>query len=141
MNTYQNSLIYVVDDGHDEHYLLKLILADQQATCGLRFFNDGAQLLTQLTHRLDNRLPDLILLNLQMSILPGYEVLLLLKRDAAWKSIPVIAYNASARTTTINHYADLGYTASLNKHTSQSPPGNRHLLPTNFNFSLMYSDN
>ncbi|QDK81612.1 response regulator [Spirosoma sp. KCTC 42546] len=140
MNNYRNSLIYVVDDGQQEHYLLKLILADQPENCNVRFFSDGTQLLTQLTHRLDNRLPDLILLNLQLSILTGYEVLLLLKRDTAWKSIPIIAYNASAKTVDSIHYTDLDCTAFLDKYNGHRKSA-RRLSANYLNVNLTYSDN
>lgn len=90
-------LIYVVDDDPDEHVLLKTIFTRYFADCSLRYFEDGDQLLIQLTHCLDGRLPDLILLDWFMPILPGYQILQLLSQDAQWRSIPVVVRSSSKR--------------------------------------------
>lgn len=83
-------LIYIVDDDPDEHVLLKTVFTRYFADCSIRHFDDGDQLLIQLTHCLDGRLPDLILLDWFMPILPGHQILQLLSQDSKWRSIPVV---------------------------------------------------
>ncbi|MVM38126.1 response regulator [Spirosoma sp. HMF3257] len=135
MNNYSNPLIYVVDDDHDEHDLLKSIFASQHANCDLKCFSDGTELLTQLTHRIDHRLPDLILLDLQMPILSGYDILRLLKRDADWKHIPIIVYSTSASPLNIYRCNQLGCSAFIIK-TNDYLKKNERLLSSFINVNL-----
>jgi CheY-like chemotaxis protein len=103
-----NPLVYVVDDDIDEHCLLQNVFDRHHSDCKLRCFSNGAELITQMTHLLDGRLPDLILLDWHMPILAGYEVLELLKGDFQWRSIPVIIRSSSERASDINKCYDLG---------------------------------
>lgn len=107
MPHFANPLIYVVDDDHDEHFLISTVFANQQHF-RLKYFSHGRELLTQLTHRLDGQLPDLILLDLHMPILNGFEVLQLLKNDEDWRSIPVAVRTASAGHVDISRCFDMG---------------------------------
>ncbi|HLL97185.1 MAG TPA: response regulator [Spirosoma sp.] len=108
-------LIYVVDDDHDEHCLLKTVFSRQYANCILRCLSDGTELVTRLTHCLDGRMPDLILLDWHMPLLGGHQVLQLLKEDAQWRSIPVVVRSSSERYDHINTSYDLGAKAFIMK--------------------------
>ena len=115
MSNSTQPLIYVVDDDHDEHCLLKTVFSRQYANCILRCLSDGTELVTRLTHCLDGRMPDLILLDWHMPLLGGHQVLQLLKEDAQWRSIPVVVRSSSERYDHINTSYDLGAKAFIIK--------------------------
>ncbi len=114
----RNPLIYVVDDDPDEHYLLQSVFTNKYASCNLRCFSHGRELLTQLTHQLDGHLPDLILLDLDMPVLNGHEVLQVLKNDSDWQGIPVIVRTSSVKLADINRSYELGSRAFIVKNSS-----------------------
>lgn len=111
-------LIYVVDDDHDEHCLLQNVFSRQFAECILRCLSDGTELVTRLTHCLDGRLPDLILLDWHMPLLGGHQILQLLQADEQWRSIPVVIRSSSERYDHINASYDLGAKAFIMKSTN-----------------------
>ncbi len=115
MNAFHNPLIYLVDNDQGEHFLVQSIFDEQSDSYAIRCFSDGADLITQLTHRLDARFPDLILLDLHMPILSGYDVLRLLKGDPDWKGIPVIIYSASTDRLARKRCLELGCSVFLDK--------------------------
>lgn len=115
MTSSGNTLIYVVDDDHDEHYLLQSVFSRYHKDCVLRCFSNGAELITHLTHCLDGRLPDMILLDLHMPLLNGYEVLQLIKNNGDWQGIPVVIRTLSENDTDIHRCHDLGSHAFLIK--------------------------
>lgn len=111
MPIFNQPLVYVAHDDQDNHPLLTTLFAKRLMPYTIRYFHNGSELITQLTHHLDNRLPDLILLDLQLPILTGYEVLQLLKQDSDWKHIPVIIYSSSVREADRKRCLHLGYSA------------------------------
>lgn len=108
-------LVYVVDDDQAEHYLLQTFFSRHYPHCTLRCFGDGTELVIQLTHRLDGRLPDLILLDWHLPILGGHQVLQLLKNDADWRSIPVVVRSSCPPYGTVDSGDDGGAQAYLLK--------------------------
>jgi CheY-like chemotaxis protein len=115
MQNISEPLVYVVDDDQDEHRLLQTVFDRHHSDCVLRCFSDGTELVTQLTHRLDGRLPDLILLDWHMPVLAGYDVLRLLKGDFEWRTIPVVIRSSSDRDRDIDRCYDLGGNAFIIK--------------------------
>ena len=115
MNTGHTPLIYLVDDDRDEHFLVQSIFDGQANSYDVRSFYDGTDLITQLTHRLDHRFPDLILLDLHMPILSGYDVLRMLKGDPQWRGIPVIINSASTDRSARKRCLALGCSVFLDK--------------------------
>ncbi len=76
-------IILIVDDDVTSLRLLQAVLKDLYETAPAR---SGEQALTYL----EQHTPDVILLDLDMPVMNGYEVLGRLKSDARWKDIPVI---------------------------------------------------
>ncbi|UFH56341.1 response regulator [Spirosoma sp. KNUC1025] len=118
MHPIASPLIYVVDDDTDEHLLLGIVFSRQLNHVRLQCFNKGSELFAQLTHRLDGRLPDLILLDLHMPIHSGLEVLQVLKTDPVWRSIPVAVRATYAREAELNRCYELGSETILSKNNS-----------------------
>jgi CheY-like chemotaxis protein len=91
--------IIVVDDDREDHLIMNdyfdmFALADK-----VKYFQNGSQGLSYLTGTEDKELPDLILLDLNMPIMNGTQMLIQVKRDPRLKDIPVIIYSTSENET------------------------------------------
>jgi DNA-binding response OmpR family regulator len=80
--------IFIVDDNPGNLALLAGIL--RQAGYGVRAANDGQQAIAAVRARA----PDLVMLDIQMPVMDGYEVCRLLKANALTASIPVVFISA-----------------------------------------------
>jgi CheY-like chemotaxis protein len=85
----ENMLIYVVDDDPINLRLVKAIL-NQNGFYNLSLLNNGNELLASM----EKNKPDMILLDIMMPELSGYDNLEILKQRNAWKHIPVIVITA-----------------------------------------------
>ncbi|CCH55472.1 response regulator receiver protein [Fibrisoma limi BUZ 3] len=108
-------LIYVVDDDADDTYVLSVLFEENHKDCTVRFLKDGSDLMIRLTHSLDGRLPDLILLDLHMPILSGKEILQLLACDEQLRSIPVAVMSGSDEESVVKYCFQLGAAAFISK--------------------------
>ncbi|QJW89435.1 response regulator [Spirosoma taeanense] len=115
MTDLQNHLIYVVDNNDRDCGMLKEIMDDYRMSCRLRFFGNGAELFIQLTHRLDGRLPDMILMDLDMPIMNGFDTLRLLKAIEEYRRVPVVVRTTLNEDEVINRCYDLGCQAYVVK--------------------------
>ena len=125
-----NLLIYVVEDDPDDRYLLQMTLAAKYVASQIHFFTHGTELFVRLTHRLDGRLPDLILLDLETPIMNGFETLQLLKNVDEFRNIPVIIRSSSEMSSYITRCYELGCKAYVVK-SMASYQVNRELLYVN----------
>ena len=82
-------LVFIVDDVPDNIALLGDTLA---ATCDVQFATSGAEGLAMIAASL----PDLILLDVMMPVMDGYQVCAALKSDPLTRSIPVIFVTAKS---------------------------------------------
>ena len=101
--------ILIIEDDENFRYLLRMHL--QQAGYEVRVAEDGVEgarvLLAQA--------PDLIVSDLNMPFLNGFELLSLLKQDAATASIPVILLSGSRDNDDLARAANLGAAEFLTK--------------------------
>ena len=86
MSNNNKPLVLVVDDNSENLKCLANML--KKNGCALTFATNGTKALTSVKQRL----PDLILLDIMMPGLNGFEVCQQLKQDAATKDIPVIFF-------------------------------------------------
>lgn len=115
MITINAPLVYVVDQGDsilDYHPNSLIDHRDKPLFCHIE---NGADLLIRLTHCLDGRLPDLILLATNTPIMNGYETLQILKKDSVFRSIPVIMLADSTEGTVAKRCFDLGCNGLIQK--------------------------
>ncbi|QJD79620.1 response regulator [Spirosoma rhododendri] len=108
-------LIYLVDDDDDDRYLVQTILDNHYSACAVRVFASGADLLTHLTHQLDGRLPDLIILDLYMPMFNGFELLSRIKQNSDYEGIPVAIMSDSDEGESRDRCYRLGTNAYLTK--------------------------
>jgi CheY-like chemotaxis protein len=87
----RNKSVLIVDDDERNRYALSSYLDMLEMT--VLTANDGASAMTLLR---SGQPVDLILLDIMMPVMDGYEMLRLLRRDEALKDIPVIAVTAKA---------------------------------------------
>lgn len=98
-----NPTILLVDDDPDDLFLLTDAIKSINPHCGLIEAYDGDAalvLLEELCSR--NEVPDLIVLDINMPIMDGRELLTQLKSREVYKDIPVVVY-----TTTSNLFDKL----------------------------------
>ena len=93
-----NNEILLVEDNAADVRLTQEILRKSGMPCTLRVARDGEQAM-QMLHRQNEHhdlpLPDLILLDLNLPLKDGREVLAELKQDVVLRSIPVIVLTTS----------------------------------------------
>jgi CheY-like chemotaxis protein len=94
-----NQIILVDDDADDREFLVEAMLKNRYQGNLLQADN-GLALLTMLDSTREeqkSKLPDLIVLDLNMPLLNGYEVLSKLKSDDDYNKIPVVVLTSSAK--------------------------------------------
>lgn len=106
--------IYAVDDEEDDRYLIKRAL-ETYSDCNVTFYDDGQALLTELSGSLPKDLPSLILLDLDMPLVNGYEVLKALRRTPALRAIPVLVLSGTRDEYTVRTAYELGANSFMSK--------------------------
>jgi CheY-like chemotaxis protein len=99
--------VLIVDDDLDDQFLIKEAFQTGELQCHLLFANDGRQAL-QLLDEGSSYLPDLIVLDLNMPVMNGFEVLSRLKVSDLFPRIPVIVMTTSSEADYIDKSYDLG---------------------------------
>lgn len=96
--TVGNLVILVGEDDPDDQLLFELAAEEAGVELSVEFVDDGVALLASLRRRLaEGALPDLVLLDLQMPIMTGYQVLDALKEEPAFDVVPRIVFSSSSR--------------------------------------------
>jgi CheY-like chemotaxis protein len=89
--------ILLVDDDPDDVFILSDAFKTMDPSCEIIEAYDGdaaLQLLEELGKR--NVVPDLIVLDINMPVLDGRELLKILKTNASYKEVPVVVYTTSS---------------------------------------------
>jgi class 3 adenylate cyclase len=113
-NPTQRPLILVVDDIEDNIYLLSSVLSDIYT---VKAASSGAEALQEVAQ---DPLPDLILLDIMMPGIDGYDVIRRLKADERAKGVPVIFLTAKADVDAEKKGLELGAADYITKPIS--PP-------------------
>lgn len=92
--TRMQHIIYLVDDDEDDCFFAQQTL-EPHANCELTIFENGQKLIDYLIQNPDSKLPTLILLDLNMPMLNGFETLSLLKQHDRWSGVPVVVLTTS----------------------------------------------
>jgi CheY-like chemotaxis protein len=112
-------MVYVVDDGADYRFLLQQIFTRFLPGCRVQFFDSGDKLYqhvqTEDVYPVGQARPSLILMDLNMPGLGGFQTLKLLKQHPVWKVIPVIMMSNMGSDLEIKQCYDAGANSFLSK--------------------------
>lgn len=83
----------------DDDQVIRLLLSEYLSSCGfsVEALDSGIQCLESLT----DGMPDVLLLDFQMPVMTGLEVLKSIRKDAKMKNLPVIMLSANKETEKI----------------------------------------
>jgi DNA-binding response OmpR family regulator len=108
--TIQSGQILIVEDDEDTRSLLEFLL--RQAGYDVVVAMDGEQALKHIETMTP---PQLILLDIMMPYLDGFDILARIKSRPGWQTIPVLMLTARDREEDIQKGLDLGITAYIPK--------------------------
>lgn len=80
-------LLYVIDDDHDDFFFLKRVLLKRYPELSVKHYPKPDVFRDQML-TIDK--PDAIILDINMPILNGFEVMNFLKNSNDWKNVPVL---------------------------------------------------
>ncbi|WP_128544445.1 response regulator [Larkinella soli] len=107
--------VYVVEDDAEDRFLLQLAFQRCNPNHRLSYFGHGEELLSHLEGLAEAQLPALIILDLNMPIMDGYETLEWLRRTQKYRVIPVLTYTTSENPDDVETIYRLGTNAFLTK--------------------------
>lgn len=114
----KQSVIFLVDDDDDDIYLARLTFTAHFPDWVLTSFEDGQALIDYMATHPDKPLPDLIILDLNMPRLTGFETLVILKRHSQWKKAPVAILSTSSNVDDQSRSEAMGACAFMTKPAS-----------------------
>lgn len=113
----QDLKILLVEDNPEDAYLTRKILRKSGLDRDLKIAGDGKKALAALEEMVteSDRLPDLILLDINLPVMGGLELLRRLKQDSRHHKIPVVMLTSSNIDDDISRSYDLGASTYLVK--------------------------
>jgi len=88
-----SKLILLVEDDEDNRDLMEFVIARSGLDVELALAENGQEAI-EMTKA---KRPDLILMDMQMPVMDGYQAVTILKADPEFRDIPIIAFTAQAR--------------------------------------------
>ncbi len=112
--------IALVEDNLDDAELTKLALESQNICNKLLYFNSGGEAIKYFTNLESENmdLPFLVLLDLKMPLIGGYDVLFMLKNKMETKDIPVVIITSSLENEDMIKCKQYGASGFLQKPVS-----------------------
>ena len=116
--------IHMCDDDPDDQLLVSDALEEARLGNPIDFTNNGKELLQYLnregafSHLVDEPLPGIILLDLNMPVMDGREVLSKIKQHEKFRSIPIIVLTTSKAEADIARTYDMGVNSFIMKPVS-----------------------
>ncbi|MFD2938319.1 response regulator [Spirosoma flavum] len=116
MTLHQAITVLIIDDDEDDRFFMEQAFKTDSPSTQLYLAPDGQQALDLLGST--RPLPDVILLDLNMPGLNGFEVLKRLKQSAHYQHIPVVILTTSDADTDQEQAHQLGATEFITKPTT-----------------------
>jgi CheY-like chemotaxis protein len=88
-------VVWIVDDDPDDQYLFEITFQSLSPPVNVKLLNNGVELLPALIE--SDLLPSLILLDLNMPLMDGFEALRRLRANPAYRTLPVVVLTTSTR--------------------------------------------
>jgi CheY-like chemotaxis protein len=108
-------LVCLVDDANDYRLLAETIFKRYLSAYSLGLFTSGQAFLDALPQMGEK--PNLILLDQHMPQLSGYQTLVALRHQMAYRSIPVVMMSTDASQSEVSSFYQAGATSFLRKPT------------------------
>jgi CheY-like chemotaxis protein len=96
--------ILLIDDDDDDQFIFMTALEDVAPFSRCRITGNAAEAFEEL----NNEVPDIMFLDLNMPLMNGFEFLLILKSDPRFSGIPVVIYSTSDSPGDQNRAKELG---------------------------------
>lgn len=112
-DTDQRLSVYLIDDDPDHVILITRALKETEYAVEPRSFSDPEEALEVLAS--EDALPDLILLDIKMPGLSGFDVLERLKEDRRLSRIPVVMLTSSELSSDVAKAYELGASGYISK--------------------------
>ncbi|WP_026308611.1 response regulator [Spirosoma spitsbergense] len=109
--------IYAVDDDDDDRFLIQKTL-ETYSDCEVTFFEDGEALIANLVNSPEKNLPTLILLDLDMPRLDGYETLETIRTHSTLRAIPILILSGNRNEEIVRRAYELGANSFMSKPSS-----------------------
>lgn len=104
--------ILVVDDDDDDFLLLSGLIKQCQQEVTLLYAQNGLEATQKL---IDGLHPHLILVDVQMPLMDGYELVVWLMNSEAWRHIPVVIWTGGISDSEVTRYYRAGANALMLK--------------------------
>jgi CheY-like chemotaxis protein len=111
--------VLLVDDSAADRFLAQEVFATHELTVDLTLCESGAAALEYM-HRHHGQLPDVLLLDINMPTMTGFEVLATMKHDPELAHIPVVMLSTSQSSEDIR----AAYTLQASSYLVKSPQFN-----------------
>ncbi len=105
--------IFVAEDDEDDQFLLRTAFASTGVACDLVFFANGEELINQLAE--SEQRPTLVLLDLNMPIMDGFQTLTHLRNQEAYRTMPVLVLTTSSQREDVTRAYSLGANSFITK--------------------------
>ena len=110
--------ILSAEDDIDDQCFIEKAVEKSGIKASINFVSDGKSLLEKLTEQYGDNLPDILLLDLNMPIMDGLEVLKALKKRDDIDDLPIIILTTSSDQKDIDQCYSLGAKSFITKPTS-----------------------
>lgn len=110
-------MVYLVDDDVDDLEIVQDALAQNSYKGPVLPINNGKKLIEQLDDNANESQPDVIVLDLNMPLMDGFQALKLIRNHPQYYATPVIILTASSRKEDEIRCFELGCNFYLNKPT------------------------
>jgi len=97
-------VVLLVDDDEDNRELVKFVVSRSRLDLELVIAVNGLDAIQYIKIKR----PDLILMDMQMPVMDGYEAVTAIKGDPLYSAIPIVAFTAQARPEDIARTRSLG---------------------------------